>query len=374
MWLRSIEADRFRNLSALALTLDAGLTVLVGRNGQGKSSVLEAAYLLATGKSFRTQSLYDCVAWRGGPATVRGHVVARTGEHHLGVVLENGRRELLAEGVERDFENYLGRLAVVDVTLERTKILRGVPEDRRRFLDRGVVALNTARLRDLAEYRRILEHRNALLRRIGPMAGSPGVAQLEAWDERLALAGARVHSARRQFAVRLAAALANASRDLFPGGQELVLRYQPSPRRALEHDATAAAAVLAEELQRHRNRDLGLGSSHVGPHRDDVIVELDGVDLRRFGSAGQVRAALIALKLAKLGLVREDTGESPLFLIDDFDTDLDESRIRELAAHLQRAGCQTIAATSKEGLAARLGVAAAVVTVSGGGVETVRAC
>jgi DNA replication and repair protein RecF len=369
LWLRSIEADRFRNLRAAVLALDAGLTVLQGRNGQGKSSILEAAYLLATGKSFRTRTLQDCVSWDGGPATVSGRVSSRSGDHQLGVVLTDGQRQLLADGSERDFENYLGRLAVVDLTVERMKILRGNPDERRRLVDRGMVGLATARLRDLVEYRRLLAHRNALLRRIGPAAGARELAQLAAWDERLAVAGGRVHDARRRYAVQLAAALGPPSRALFPDGQALVVRYQPSPRRAAEVEGGEYTGVLLEDLERHRARDQGFGLTHVGPHRDDLAIELDGVDLRRFGSAGQVRAATVALKLAKLDLLRSQLGETPLFLIDDFDTDLDEPRMRALAAYLRDGACQTLAATSKEGLADRLEFAARVVQVSGGALE-----
>lgn len=366
MWLRRIEADRLRNLKAVALDLPAGTTVLLGRNGQGKSSILEAIYLLATSRSFRTRKMPDLTAWSGGPMRVAGRVESRRGTHDLAVIHDGDERATLVDGSPRDLEDYLGRLDVVDLTSEREQVLRGVPDERRRFLDRGIVGIDPSFLRVLAEYRRVLAHRNALLRRVGGGPGAGRPAELAAWDERLVEAAARVHSARRRYAVDLGSRLGNAGRVLFPDGQELRLRYQPSPARARDEDAGRYAEVLAADLDRGRDRDLGLGFTHSGPHRDDLIVELDGIDLRSFGSAGQLRAALVVLKLAKLERLREAREETPVFLMDDYDTDLDEVRARSLAEHLLAGGFQAVLATSKDSLVTALGVPLHVVRVRDG--------
>lgn len=370
MWLRRIEADRLRNLRAVALDLPAGMSVFCGRNGQGKSSLLEAIYLLGTTRSFRTRKLAELTAWGGGPLRVAGTVDARAGHRDLTVIHDGVERAQLLDGTPRELEDYLGALDVVDLTAEREAILRGAPDERRRFLDRGLVGLRPSWLATMGEYRRLIGHRNALLRRLGPRAGRGGVHELEAWDERLAVSAARIHAERRKYAVELGARLGAAGRVLFPDGQELVLRYLPSPARSRDEEIGGFADVFLEELRRGRERDLGLGFTHAGPHRDDLTVELDGVDLRTYGSAGQLRAALVVLKLAKLRLLQEDRDEAPLFLMDDYDTDLDEERARNLAAHLHEGGFQTIVATSKEALVERLGVPAQVFRVRDGQVET----
>jgi DNA replication and repair protein RecF len=250
----------------------------------------------------------------------------------------------------------------VDLGAERMKVLSGPPVERRRFLDRGVLGVGPSYLRAIGEYRRVLHHRNALLRRSGP--GSD--AELDAWDERLVAAAAGIHEPRRRYALRLAGGLGEVGRALFTADRELLVRYRPSPAEAGDAPPDRFRETLAAALARGRGRDRAVGHTCLGPHRDDVAIELDGTDLRRFGSAGQVRAAMIALKVAKIRILREERGESPLFLMDDFDTDLDELRASSLAEFLQHGAFQVLVATSKEAMVGRLGVVAMKVRMDGG--------
>lgn len=368
MWLRKIEADRLRNLNAVSLDLDAGLTVLSGRNGQGKSSILESIYLLATGRSFRTRKQEELVAWSGGPMRVAGDFEWRGGRSSLAVIQDGPDRALLADTVGLPFEEYIGRLAMVDLTAERMQVLRGGPEERRRFLDRGIVGLNPSFLRILGEYRQIRAQRNALLRGMG---GGSGSRQLQAWDERLAQAAGRVHRGRREYAVLLANKLGEPCRRLYPDGTDLTLRYLPSPASCRDSDPSEYESILIAALEKNRERDIGLGFTASGPHRDDLVVEMDGTDLRKFGSAGQVRGAMVLLKLAKLSRLQEEIEESPIFVMDDFDSDLDEQRAEILAKYLHTGGFQAIVATSKEEFALRLPVPFRNVKVADGTVSVI---
>ena len=352
MWLRELEADRLRNLKAVGISLSAGLTFVVGRNGQGKTSLLEAAYLLGTGRSFRTRRQNELVSRDGGPCRIAGVVDARVGSSRLAVHMDEGVRQLVADGSTMELGQFLGRLDLVDLTSERMKVLKAGPDERRRFLDRGVVGLTPGYLDHLGAHRRILGHRNTLLRK----GGRGQKEQLDAWDERLIIVAAAIHRERRRYAVRIAALLGEIGRVLLPDDQELRLIYQPSPKRAGEADPGRFEEVFREALGLGRGRDMDVGHTCVGPHRDDLKVELQGADLRSFGSAGQVRAAMISLKLAKLSLLREERGEAPLFLMDDFDSDLDEARAKAVAEHLQQGGFQALVASSKESLIGQLGI------------------
>lgn len=354
MWLRKIESDRLRNLKAVSFGLDAGLTVLSGRNGQGKSSILESIYLLATGRSFRTRRLDELAAWSGGPMRVAGEYQWRGGVSNLAVIQDGLERALLADGLNLPFEEYIGRLALVDLTAERMQVLKGGPEERRRFLDRGIVGLTPSFLRILGEYRQIRSQRNALLRSLG--SGRSGGRQLQAWDERLAQAAGRIHRERRGYSVLLAGKMGEPCRRLYPGETELTLRYQPSPAASRESEPSEYESILLTALEKNRERDIGLGFTASGPHRDDLVVEMDGTDLRKFGSAGQVRGAMVVLKLAKLARLQEELEESPVFIMDDFDSDLDEERAAILAKFLHTGGFQAVVATSKEEFAHRLPV------------------
>jgi DNA replication and repair protein RecF len=365
MQLTRLELDGLRNLAANRLDLHGGLTVIVGENGQGKTSLLEAVFLLGSGRSFRARKLEEVIAWRGGPARVAGEVERERARSRLAVEVGAEGRRLLVGGAEHELESYLGRLDVVDLTAERMLVLRGGPEERRRFLDRGVVGLRPAYLHGLGRYRRLIAQRNALLRRPGS-----GSAELDAWDERLVEAAGTLHHERSRYAARVAGRVAEVAPEIFPAGRRLVLRYRPSPARADDVTLEEFRAILGQALAQARSRDRELGHTSLGPHRDDLQIELDGVDLRRYGSAGQVRAAMIALKLAKISLLREERGQSPVFLMDDFDTDLDEVRASVLADFLHRGGFQTLVATSKETLVGRLGVAFARVVMEGGVART----
>ena len=367
MWLLELEADRLRNLKAVQLALSSKMTALVGRNGQGKSSLLEAIYLLSTGRSFRTRRTDELVHWDGGPLRLAGTVEGRLGAQKLGLVIDGKERRLLLGDAPVELDQFLGRLDVVDLTAERMKVLRGEPDQRRRFLDRGLVGIDPNMLHTIGEYRRVLQHRNALLKR--PTAGLD--AQLDAWDERLASAASVLHQKRREYATRLAATLGPVGRKIFYDEAELKLHYRPSPSAAREIETTDYKRVLVEALFQGRAQDKTAGFTGRGPHRDDFKVDLDGIDLRRFGSAGQVRAAMISLKFGKLTLLEQARGETPILLMDDFDSDLDERRAAAVASFLHEGGFQAIVATSKEEMTERLTVDFERVRVHGGRAETI---
>ena len=366
MRLRHLEADRLRNLRTVSVSLDADLSVLTGRNGQGKSSLLEAIYLLGTGYSYRTRRFDDLVCWDGGPARVSAAIGSRTGETVLTVVIDEAERRLLADGTERSLDDFLGRLDVVALPSDGIRVLRDPPEARRRFLDSGIVGIRGSFLKELGIYRQTLSERNALLRNRVVRGDRGRSRELEAWDERLVEAGVRVHTQRRAYAVRLAAAVAAPERLFFWEGAALAVHYAPSPAEAREEGPDAFREIFGRALERERDKDEGLGFTAVGPHRDDLRIDLDGVDLRRFGSAGQVRAAMVVLSLGKLEVLRESRSDSPVFLMDDFDSDLDEPRAQALASYLSSGGFQAVLATAKERVADSLGVPVRKIRVEAG--------
>ncbi len=366
MWLRSLHADRLRNLKSVDVRLTPGLTLITGRNGHGKTSVLEAAYLLATAHSFRTRKLDELVGWQGGPLKVAGDVAGLSTDTQLGLVVDQGEKRLFVDGVERNLDAFLGKLALVALPSDAMRTLRGGPEGRRRFVDSGVTGLQPSFLSELGTYRRVLAERNALLRR--GLRGATGAinGELDAWDERISASAARIHRRRREYLVGISSRMGPAERMLFPEGEQVRIAYRPSPAAAGEVDPSQFETVFRECLHRKRRRDQALGFTAEGPHRDDCETTLEGIDLRRFGSSGQHRAAMIALCAGKLGLLRDQSGSAPLFLMDDFDSDLDENRTRSLLEFLREGGFQAILATSKDGFVDRLGVPFHRIQMEGG--------
>jgi DNA replication and repair protein RecF len=367
MWLRALGADKLRNLKSVDVELTAGLTLVTGRNGHGKTSLLEAVYLLGTGHSFRTRKLDELVGWQGGPLRISGEVEGVAVNNRLGLVVDQGVRRLFVDDIERGLETFLGRLDLVALPGEAMRVLRDGPDGRRRFIDSGVAGVRPTFLRDLGTYRRVLAERNALLRHGDGGSSRRGSGdEMEAWEDRLASAAARVHRQRREYVLGMAARMGPAERMLFPEGENVRVSYRPSPAATAEEDPSRFAALFKDALERKRQRDLALGFTGEGPHRDDMDVTLDAADLRKFGSAGQHRAAMIALCAGKLGFLRDERGEAPLFLMDDFDSDLDENRTKSLIEFLRDGGFQAVMATSKDGFLDRLGVPFHRIRMEGG--------
>lgn len=329
MILRSLTTQDFRNLVAGEVEFHAQANVLVGRNGQGKTNLLEAIYFLATTKSFRTSRMASI--FRFGSASVfASGVLHRHGlDRTLSVGLESGeskRRVLMINGEKVTLPAYLNAMAVFAYSSARLDILRGAPEERRRFLDRGIASINPAYLEQLTRYARILKQRNALLHEAA--AGST----LDAWDQELMQAAAAVHRARAAYASDLAALFAEiVTRHGYHVGN-VELQYRPS---------------LAEELGKHRREELRARMTLVGPQRDLVEFMVDGRAAAEVLSGGEQKMIVLFLKFAKLELFRRRHDEAPLFLLDDVDAELDLEILQQLLTKLP-VSTQVFATSAKE--------------------------
>lgn len=364
MLLESLEAIKFRNLSG-RIDLSSGLNVFVGVNGQGKTNWLEAIGFLATARSFRTARLHEAVNFEAESAAVRGSVrespeIVRD----LQVIIAGNTKTLTVNGKKETANRYLGQLYAVAFTADELEIVRGTPESRRRFLDEGILGLHPPFVQVLSDYHRVIRQKNSLLNAAGERAlGLDAVAEsLEPWNEQLAKLAARIHRARVRYVERINEVLEN---RLF-GQEELAIGYV-SPL-AKHGDLAEYEALIAERLRSRVQAELAAGHSLIGPHRDDLEIRFDGRDLRKFGSAGQQRSALLLLLLSNIAVFYATRNEYPLFLIDDIDAELDYRRIGRLLDYL--AGkTQTFVTTSKESFVDRFGRTAKVFRVEAGRAE-----
>jgi DNA replication and repair protein RecF len=328
-----LELRDFRNYEAARLDLSAGLTVVVGPNGAGKTNLLEATYFGCTGSSPRTSNERELV--RRGATVARVAVDTRDDEaaHRLEVGFEPGEaKHLRVDGSPVDNLSTLDARPLVSVFLpERLELVKGAPSSRRAHLDQFVAALWPARAGGRAAYSRALAQRNALLGRI--RSGASGPSALDAWDAELAREGIALMEQRAEAVDGLREPFARLAGELgLPGPAEL--RYRP------RSDASDAAG-LAAELAERREADIERGFTAHGPHRDELVLALDGSALRSYGSQGQQRIALLALLFAERELLAERRGRPPLMLLDDVMSELDYER-RELLAELLRSGGQAI--------------------------------
>lgn len=305
--LLALSTRSFRNLEDLDWHPGAGTHLLLGGNGAGKTSLLEALYLLATTRSFRTAQLADCVRHGASSFELAGEVDSDR-RSALAVRLAGKERSRAVNGRATGLAEYLAVLPVVAWSAAEIEVLVGAPVHRRRFLDRGVVALSPSALAALTRYREALRQKRELL-----LQDAPG---LEVWNDLLAAAAHEVIRRRQAYAARLEAELglvvAASGLDFPP----IALRYRPSPSRGLE-GAAAIAEQLAHIAPREKRRQLPL----LGPHRDELDILWGEHEIRRVASAGE-RKALSLLLLAAAGRILETAGRPPLYLLDDTDAEL----------------------------------------------------
>jgi DNA replication and repair protein RecF len=349
-----MEITDVRNLRDVRLALGPGLNVFMGRNAQGKTTLLEAVALLARGRSFRTDDLSGVVR-RGAPGmTARGHV--RSGERGTALEIEiaDGRRRFRVDGREVTPRAYQGRLEASVYSTDRLKVVRGAMRDRRQYVDRQAAALWPAYRQALREYERILQQRNAALQQRG--------SDLAAWDERLCAVGARLRHRRAGYVERLQQSL---DTGFAPRGERYGIAVTPGRLAGGEADHQAALRV---ELEGQRGREYHAGRSLAGPHRDPVTLTVDGQDAAAFASSGQARSLLLALALASLEVYRAETGSPAVALLDDLDSELDEERAQALCAEVAARG-QALVTTAHEGWARRLGTGGRLFAVEDGQVR-----
>ena len=307
--------------------LEAPRLLVVGRNGEGKSNLLEAVELLGSLRSHRSSNDRELIQ-HGHPAS-RLRTLDSDGDLLELELRQRGGRQARRNGktLERQHE-LLGSLRCVGFSALDLDLVRGEPAQRRRWLDRGVLQLEPLYAELTARYGRILRQRSQLLRRgLGGGAGSrEQQALLLAFDLQQAAIGTRLHR-RRCRALRRLEPLADAWQQRLSGGREVLqLRYRPGSELPEPEDEETWRAALAAQLAAQRPEGQRLGQCQVGPHRDEVELLLAGQLARRFGSAGQQRTAVLALKLAELELVRQVVGEPPLLLLDDVLAELDPGR------------------------------------------------
>ncbi len=361
MLLESIEVNNFRNLEG-SIACGDGLNILFGENGQGKTNWLEAIYLLATAKSFRTSKLHESVCFGESLGFVSGMVLESPEiTRKLQVAIRGNTKALTVNDKKETVQRYLGQLHAVVFNAEELEVVRGMPDARRRFLDAGIVSLHPPFVQTFTDYNRVLKQKNALLQsaRENELSLDKVTVILAPWNEQLGALATRIHKARVRFVERLNEVL---EKQMF-GREELSIRYQSSLEG--KGDLADYDALITERLALRIQAELVGGHSLVGTHRDDLEILFDGHDLRKFGSAGQQRSALLLLQLGNIAVYQATRGEYPLFLIDDIDAELDYLRIGKLLEFLD-GKTQTFVTTSKESFVEKFGVGASVFEIENG--------
>jgi DNA replication and repair protein RecF len=326
---------------------------LTGKNGEGKTNMLEAVHILSMGRSFRTRNDAEAITFGKGFYHIKG-LFEKEGEDLTVEAKMTGReKSFFVDGIGvRKSADLLDHALTVIFSPDDLRIVKDEPEKRRRFMDHELFQLKPLYYLDVIKYRRIVRNRNLLLKE-----SDLNEHLLDIYDGYLAETGARIMAERARFTKRLAVISARIqARVTAPGADTapapdtddvLEVSYEPgiSPGEALTEGAEALQSVILESLRARRPKDREAGSTTAGPHKDDLKIVSGGVDLRKYGSQGQQRTAALALKLAEVDIIKEETGEMPILLLDDVLSELDAGRQKRLPESFE--DCQIIITTAE---------------------------
>ncbi len=351
MHLRSLDLFAFRNHAGASLQFDTPVQLIVGPNARGKTNLVEAVYVLGTGRSFRRSASTRELIQAGQPeASVRGSLERDGLRTDLQVRLATGvGRRLFVNGHEVSLlREYVRHIGVVAFQPEDLLMIRGGPELRRDFVDRAAFTLHPEYLDEYTRYQRALQSRNQLLRE-----RSRGDV-LEAWTEELVQVGSRMAQSRGRFLAELLPRAQEAFAEIF-GNVPLTIRYEPNPSRLAACEGEAWSSVFREELEARLEDDRERGFTGIGPHRDDIVMEIDGRSARTYASQGQTRALALALRVAQIRHAAEVLGSAPLFILDDVGSELDEMRRGYLSRFLESASVQAFITATEADLLPAMG-------------------
>jgi DNA replication and repair protein RecF len=344
MYLKSLHLRSFRNYWDRRVEFNAQKTILLGSNAQGKSNLLEAVELLATLKSHRASRDRDLILEGAATGQISATLERTYGICELAITLRaSGRRTLVrdSENLRRQLD-FLGVVNAVQFSSLDLELVRGAPEYRRNWIDALLVQLEPIYAHILQQYNHILRQRNALLKKFRQQETDSSeivdaiadMTQLELWDRQLAEMGSRV-TRRRARVLEKIAPLAQSWHESISGKTEnLEIKYVPNVSW-LDDDPELVQQAFLEKIAQRRLAEKQLGTSVVGPHRDEIEFTINNTPAKAYGSQGQQRTLVLALKLAELKLIEEVVGEPPLLLLDDVLAELDPNRQNQLLNAIQ---------------------------------------
>ncbi len=362
MYLERLCLRNFRNYEECDITFHSPVTLIVGKNAMGKTSLLESLYFLCTGESHRSNTTLELIRHTSEGFSVTGYFRSDKRPNSLirleAVKPRQGPFRLKTDGVlQQRRSDWIGQFNVVVFSPESLELVKGSPTSRRRWLDLLLSQLNREYLEELQRYRGILQHRNALLKRLSIGKGSVG--EISVWDGLLVESGVALIGARHTTLAHLSGIVESTHLSLTGERERLLLQYIPGVECAITElsDITNLSDHFRGALAKARRDELRRGVTLVGPHRDDFTLVLETSNgeknlretARTYASQGQCRTIALALKLSELEFIREDTGVAPLFLLDDVLSELDVKRRAYLLTYLQGVAAQTvITATDKD--------------------------
>lgn len=316
MYIKSLDLKNFRNYRTLSIELDKGTNILYGDNAQGKTNVLEAIYIGGTTKSHKGSKDRDVIYFNEEESHIRMRVHKEIMDYQIDMHLKKNKPKGIAiNGVPiKRARDLFGVVNLVFFSPQDLNIIKDGPGERRRFLDFELCQLDGIYLNDLTNYNKSLNQRNKLLK---DLYFQPDlISTLDIWDMQLVQYGKKIILKRKEFIDNLNKIIGPIHFKLTGGKEKIYLEYEPN----------TTVDLYDQQLQKNRESDCKLKTTSTGPHRDDLCVTINGIDIRRYGSQGQQRTAALSLKLSEIELVKKIIKDTPILLLDDVLSELDSNR------------------------------------------------
>ncbi|WP_446002110.1 DNA replication/repair protein RecF [Weissella viridescens] len=335
MYLTELTLKNFRNYQDLDVTFSPGVNVFLGANAQGKTNLLEAIYVLALTRSHRTHSDKELIMMGESEASVAGVVEKNSGKVPLSLTFTNkGKKARVNHLNQPKLANYIGDLNVILFAPEDLELVKGAPSVRRSFIDREFSQMSPKYLYVANQYRATLKQRNQYLKQLQMQKQSDKLF-LEVLTERLVIFASELIERRIKLLKDLNQAAQPIHEAITQNQENLEIDYISQIKNVEELDQTELQQALTKEFERVQKREIAEGVTKVGPHRDDLRFLVNGFDVATFGSQGQQRTTALAVKLAEIDLMKQQTGEYPVLLLDDVLSELDASRQTHLLKAMQ---------------------------------------
>lgn len=325
MKINSLTLTNFRNYSNQSVNLNDRLNVIIGKNAQGKTNLLESIFLCAIGRSPRTTKDKDLIKWDCSYAKIELNLQKNVGKHQIELYLfKNQNKAIKIDGVGiKKIGQLLGTMNAIYFSPDELKLIKESPEERRKFIDIHLCQFDKNYFYDLSKYNQILQQRNKLLKTPNENALKETIS---IWNDQLSTFGAKIIESRLRFIEKLKVHANVIHSRLTSDTEDLKLEYQGY----IADSENELKLLLLKKYEETLEKDIHLGFTTVGPHRDDIKISSNGIDLRSFGSQGQQRTGALSLKLAELEVFKDNIGEYPILLLDDVLSELDTTRQNKL--------------------------------------------
>ena len=326
MIITDITLEGFRNVENQTVSFSDGVNILYGSNAQGKTNLVEAIYYLACGKSFRGAKDKELIAFTKNSSRISAKTKSSIREHELEIRLDTSKpKEIYINRIKiQKMREFMGTFRAVLFTPEHLSLIKGSPSERRSFADSAICQLKPAYISLLFEYYKVLEQRNALLKKYRADSSDGNDGLMDYWNIKLASDAAQIVKERREYIKKLNSH-AKEFYSAFCSGKELLdIKYTGIPEEYAT--STEIEEYITKKLEENLSSDIKNGATSTGPHRDDLSVEIDSKPSRLYASQGQQRSSILSMKLAEGEISHEATGEYPVFLFDDILSELDLDR------------------------------------------------